>query len=154
MKNAWKVFWVEDGKKRKRHFEGDRFWAESRGVEFHEKPLEAAVAYAKELKQRGLEPELVSGRRAFIQKREQLRPPRLGLTWCPYCVKWREFRLLRIKRSAYVGTPALRCPVCTISEEDFYVKKYNGKLGSLSQEEIRRMHTRSRNAERRTKRAS
>jgi hypothetical protein len=154
MKNAWKVFWTEDGKKRRKIFDGDAIWAEVRNHEFAEKPLEAAVAYAKELRKKGLLPELVSGRRAFIQKKDQLKAPAPGMTWCPYCVKWRHFQILRIRRQSYIGTPALRCPVCTISDEDFYVKKYNGKLGSLSADEIRRMHQRStKNAVGRTQRA-
>lgn len=152
-KNAWRVIWVEDGKKRRKHFEGAEHWAEMRGREFYEKPLDAAVAFAKELKAKDLVPELISVRKAFIQKREQLKPPNVGMTWCPYCVKWRHFNLTRLRRATYLSPAANRCPVCGISDEDYYVKKYNGKLEALSTEEIRRMHKRgTANAERSKKR--
>lgn len=45
-------------------------------------------------------------------------PPR-GHSWCPYCIKYRVFvwsEKFSLKR----------CPICSITEQDFYYKKYNG----------------------------
>ena len=45
--------------------------------------------------------------------------------WCPYCNKYRVFSFdpwLEINR----------CSVCGISDQDFYVRKYNGLFGSPS----------------------
>lgn len=160
-KNAWRVYWTEEGKKKRKHFEGHA-WAAEHGKEgpmpLYEDSLAAAVVFAKELKARGLKPELVSCRRAFIQKRDQLKPPSSGMMWCPYCVKWRRFNITRARFSVrdgpddpprwYLSPAALRCPVCAISDANYWVRKYNGKLETLSQEEMRRMY----DAERRVKR--
>jgi hypothetical protein len=139
MKNAWKVIWVEEGRKRRKWFEGSPDWAEKHIV--YEKPLEAAVAFAKELKKKGLSPEVVSARKAFIQTKDQLRPPGPNYIWCPYCVKWRVFRLLKVKRGDWVGAGANRCPVCYITDSDYHVRRYNGRISNLSAAEIQRRLT-------------
>ena len=36
--------------------------------------------------------------------------------WCPYCGDYRTF---------VTGPHGKQCPMCTISQEDFYVKNYN-----------------------------
>lgn len=141
MKNAWKVIWVEEGRKRKKFFEGNPDWADRRTV--YEKPLEAAVAFAKELKKRGLSPDVVSARKAFIQTKDQARAPGPGMTWCPYCIKWRHFKLLRVRRGDWVGAGANRCPVCYITDENFYVRRYNGRTENLTVAEIRRKLTKA-----------
>ena len=38
--------------------------------------------------------------------------------WCPYCNQWRVFLY-----NDYLGVN--RCNICGISDQDFYVKKYN-----------------------------
>jgi len=45
-----------------------------------------------------------------------------GKFWCPYCADWRTFK---------PWYDYLRCEVCNISNEDWYVKKYN-RLWSAS----------------------
>lgn len=42
-----------------------------------------------------------------------------GHHWCPYC---RQFRVFAF--DSYLGVN--RCPICTISDQDFFFKKYNG----------------------------
>jgi hypothetical protein len=37
--------------------------------------------------------------------------------WCPYCGEWRKYKA--------DGCGYKRCPVCTISTEDFWVKMAN-----------------------------
>jgi len=42
--------------------------------------------------------------------------------WCPYCVEYRKFK--------HDGT-RLVCPVCEVSTEDFYTKRYNKLFGKV-----------------------
>lgn len=108
MTNHWKVLWREGGKFLKRTFVED-------------KPTEA-VAFAKDLKRRGLVVDVVSGRRAYA-------PPRFkekgkGI-WCPYCIKWRDFDEFSVRCGEVILAPTLRCPVCHISINDAYVRQFN-----------------------------
>lgn len=116
--NLWKVFFWEDGKKKVRKFEG-------------EKPTEAIV-YAKELKKKGLYVEVVSGRKAFRPTPEKQLERNQGELWCPYCLKYRVFKMLAIRKESYTTAPLLRCPVCTISTEHWYVRRYNDFPGAAS----------------------
>jgi len=111
--NAWNVQFIEEGVVKIRVFEGNS-----------PKP---AVDFAKEQRRRGLvvDVEVFSRRSAFPPPAKQLSPPRAGLLWCPYCVKWREFEESIIVRPDYETPPHLRCPVCTISIRDYYVRRYN-----------------------------
>lgn len=139
-KNAWRVYWVLDGKRKYRHFEGSDQLAENKGLRWYEKPLEAAVTFAKELKKQGHAPDIVSCRQAFIPTIKDKKPA--GSIWCPYCMKYRQFRLFRVNRKD--GIPAQganRCPVCTITENNYYVQRYNGRIENLTlnrQEYMRR----------------
>ena len=45
--------------------------------------------------------------------------------WCPYCKKIRRFY-----HDEYVD--ARRCPVCGISDREYYVRKYNGLMRNAS----------------------
>lgn len=56
--------------------------------------------------------------------------------WCPYCGKVRLFKLDRVWNSR-------RCPVCGISEADFYVRHYN-KLWELEIDKMVREQERKR----------
>jgi hypothetical protein len=136
-KNAWKVIFWENGKKRSKWFEGDGIWSDKHPIIYNE-PLRAAVQFTKKLKLEGTRAEIVSGRRAFIQTKDQLKPPGPGYLWCPYCIKWRHFKLLRIKKNGYITAGANRCPICFISEDNYFVRRYNGKTENLSMSEIRR----------------
>ena len=51
--------------------------------------------------------------------------PHKSWYWCPYCNKWRVFSY-----DDYLGVN--RCSVCGISDQDFYVRKYNNLFGTLS----------------------
>jgi hypothetical protein len=82
---------------------------------------EKAKAFAKKLVDEDTDKvmsiDLVCGTRAYAPK-EGTKIPRNHL-WCPYCVKPR----------AFADDPELgvkKCPVCGISDNDFYVKKHNG----------------------------
>lgn len=44
--------------------------------------------------------------------------PHKSWRWCPYCNKWRVFNF-----DDYLGVN--RCSICTISDHDFFVRKYN-----------------------------
>lgn len=79
-----------------------------------------AKAYAKKLKEAdeegNMKIDLVSGTKAYPPKKDTKIPR--GHKWCPYCVQPRIFiedRSLGVKR----------CQVCSISDSEFYYKKYN-----------------------------
>jgi len=112
MVNAWKVIWSENKKKFLRKFEGDS-------------PAEA-VSFAKGLKSRGLSVEVISGRKAFKPKWDKVEPPGPGMWWCPYCIKWREFREFAVRdANGVIGPEYMRCPVCTISIFNYWVALFN-----------------------------
>jgi hypothetical protein len=120
---TWKVIWTKpEGGKTFRKFQGA-------------KPSEA-VQFAKSLKQQGLSPNVICANKAWpiTQKQELKRRP--GMVWCPYCVKWRNFKLFAIRRKTYVTDALMRCPVCTVSTNDFYVKKFNGFLEHMSELDV------------------
>lgn len=114
MNNAWKVYWWEDGKKKFKRFD-------------QHKPTEA-VAYAKELKRKGTEVAVVSSRKAYRVPEAKRYSREPGMLWCPYCVEWRRFKLFALRREHYITAEEMRCPVCTISTGDFYVRKYNQEI--------------------------
>lgn len=119
----WKVLWrTAEGKKSFRRFEGA-------------KPSEA-VQYAKELKRQGLKPNVISANHAYPPTKEQEEKRRPGQLWCPYCIKWRNFKLMALKRATYITDAFMRCPICTISTNDFYVKKYNNFLDHMDEGEV------------------
>jgi hypothetical protein len=114
MDNSWKVFWWEEGRKKFRRFN-------------QHKPTEA-VAFAKDLKKKGIEVAVVSGRKAYRipESKKFNREP--GMLWCPYCVEWRRFKEFALKKENYVTGADFRCPVCTISTADYFVRKYNEEI--------------------------
>lgn len=126
---VWKVLWTTtEGKKTFRKFQGD-------------KPSEA-VQFAKKLKRSGLKPNVISANHAFRPTEKQEINRRQGMIWCPYCVKWRTFKLFALKKPTYKTEAFMRCPVCTISTNDFYVKKYNGFLEHMDESELVKLLTR------------
>ena len=125
----WKVLWRnQEGQKKFRRFQGD-------------KPTEA-VQFAKELKRQGLKPNVISSSHAFPPTREQEEKRRPGQIWCPYCLRWRSFKLMVLKRATYETDALMRCPVCTISTNDFFVKKYNDFLEHMSEDDLIKKLTR------------
>lgn len=44
-----------------------------------------------------------------------------GVWWCPYCIKLRPFKHVR----DWTGREHMQCPVCKITERDFWVRRYN-----------------------------
>lgn len=56
-----------------------------------------------------------------------------GVWWCPYCVKLRPFKLMQTDRG-----PSMYCPVCTIDNYDFHVRKHNPKAAIIEQAKIQR----------------
>jgi len=115
--NAWKVIWYENSHKYlKNNFDGDSPRASG------------AIDYAKSLIARGIPVDhvhVVSKRKAFPPTTEMLAKKILGFSWCPYCLKWREFKYSALKLKDMVIPEEYRCPVCTISINDYYVKLYN-----------------------------
>ncbi|HET7713633.1 MAG TPA: hypothetical protein VFK94_04895 [Patescibacteria group bacterium] len=119
----WTVKWRNpEGKLSKKHFEG-------------KSPAEA-VQFAKQLKKQGLSPNVFSSNHAFPPTKDQEEKRRPGMMWCPYCIKWRNFKMMAIKRSTYTSEAFMRCPICTISVNDYYVRKYNGFLEHMTEAEV------------------
>lgn len=114
MQNAWKVVWFDQGKKFKKSFIGD-------------KPRESgAIDFGKKIKERGItQVHIVSKIRAFAPPATQRTAPEYGMIWCPYCLKWRFFVEKAVSQSGHLGPLLYRCPICTISIKDAYVRKYN-----------------------------
>lgn len=112
MENAWKVIWQEHGKKLLKRFPGDP-------------TPKTAVAFAKQLKARGLTVEgVVSQRKAYPPPAHMRERIGKGI-WCPYCVKWRDFREFPVKLHGITLPSLLRCPCCHISIDDGFVRQYN-----------------------------
>lgn len=115
MINGWKVIWFEGDKKRVRKFEGDS-------------PKESgAIHFGKRLQASGLNRvHIVSQRKAFAPPKDKRQAPETGMLWCPYCLKWRHFIETAIMDADGIRSPVLwRCPICTISVSNFYVRRYN-----------------------------
>lgn len=116
MSQGWKVIWYKDGKKFKKPFQGD-------------KPRESgAIDYARSLIAKGVPKDdvhLVSMVTAFAPLKSTPTAPQPGMVWCPYCLKWRFF----VEKALLIGgfrTPLLwRCPICSISIKDVWVRKFN-----------------------------
>lgn len=115
MQNAWNVFWLsEDGARKYKKFEGDS----PRGS--------GAIDFAKKLRSFGrTNIEIVSRRKAFAPPPKQSKAPEAGMVWCPYCLKWRHFVNTSIRHNGIKGPQLFRCPICTISIKDYYVRLYN-----------------------------
>jgi hypothetical protein len=113
MQNAWNVQWKENEHLLRKVFDGDS------------PKLSGAVDYAKQLRDRGFPVDIISRRRGFPPPIKFKEPPQLGMLWCPYCIKWREFHVAAVKTTEYTGPSLLRCPACTISIMDYYVRRHN-----------------------------
>ena len=111
--NTWSVIWWQSGKKYIKRFPGD-------------KPSESgAIDFGKKLQDRGIKPNIISAKKAFAPPFKIRTPPELGMIWCPYCLKWRWFVNKAIRHGELVGPSLWRCPICTISIRDAYVRMYN-----------------------------
>ena len=136
MTNAWKVIWYDDDRKFLKRFEGDS-------------PRESgAIEFGKSLQSVGIKSiHIVSQRKAFAPPKDKLVPPEHGMLWCPYCLKWKTFIETSIMDKDGIRSPIdWRCPVCTISIRNFYVRRYNlemvlrfeGRAEMQSENKIRR----------------
>jgi hypothetical protein len=91
------------------------------------------LALEAAFKNKGYAAHLVSRTKAFAPKTEE--GPE-GSLWCPYCRRWREFRVPRGDEDAPVGSYAWQnsvlarleiamCPWCGVTVEEFHVKYHN-----------------------------
>jgi hypothetical protein len=111
---SWNVIWWDGHEKFIKRFPGDK--PSSSG----------ALAFAKRQQERGLKPYIVSASKAFGPTRDvQLQPRPDDAIWCPYCLKYRQFHKKAILRDGVLGPELWRCPICTISIKDAYVRMYN-----------------------------
>lgn len=97
-------------------------------VEVFRAAKDYAIKLKKEDPESNMKIDLVSGTKAYPPNKDT----KLGKyeNWCPYCMKPRVFyndNNLGVKR----------CPVCKISESDFYFKKYNGIFDNEKYEYIK-----------------
>lgn len=129
MGNTWKIIWTDkEGKRRLKRF-GD---------------VKEAIAKRDSLREAGLDPNVVSAVHAFAipkldkkgKPHRKSQPPSGRHIWCPYCIEWRLFSVSAIRFDGISSPEANRCPVCTISDEDFHVKKMNHRLGVVDDEKL------------------
>jgi hypothetical protein len=114
MQQAWNVIWFQDKKKYIKSFEGEL------------PRVSGAVDYAKKLRKRGIVEVFVTSRRkAFAPPLAKKEPPQSGLLWCPYCLSWREYIYRAIRTNGLVGPFVWRCPICSVSINDYWVKRFN-----------------------------
>ena len=111
--NTWKVLWEPRENHRKvKKFPGDS-------------PKEA-VEFAKRLKTKGrVVLGVISCRKAYAPPKDKEKPDQYGIMWCPYCVKWRAFDIMGKYLGSVLLPPDLRCPVCTVSINEYWVRFFN-----------------------------
>ena len=122
-KNWWKLLIKKDGK---------RFFMRKEDVK-------DAVATAKELRAQGAEVEVVSAIHGFKPTRKAGPRPSSKHYWCPYCVKWRVFKYMAVTVAGVRGPEDMHCPICLISDHDYYVRRYNGLFGDVDLEMVYRL---------------
>lgn len=118
MQNAWCVQYELEGRTVVKVFEGDSPKASG------------AVGFKKELESAGTKAEIYSRRRGFPPPQKYADPPRPGMLWCPYCIKWRDFEQLVVVRPEYETPELLRCTTCLISIKDYWVRLTNPSMVS------------------------
>lgn len=77
----------------------------------------------KELNSRGIKAHLVC--RRFPKFPPKGEPEDSDMLWCPYCRRWRWFSVPK-KRPPFSGLEIKCCQWCLISEDDAYVRTFNG----------------------------
>lgn len=118
---AWKVLWTDrEGKRR---------------IKKYPKPA-GAVEWAQGLKADGLTAHVVSGTHAYPPNPKAGERPSSKHYWCPYCIKWRVFHLRAIRFEGILSPAELRCEICQISTNDYYVQKYNHLMGTADEKKI------------------
>lgn len=92
----------------------------------------AGLALVEQLKVKEVTAHLVSRLKAFPPKGV----PNDGELWCPYCRRWREFRVPQGDEDAPIGSYSWQnavlsrleipiCPWCGITTQEFHVKTFN-----------------------------
>jgi hypothetical protein len=120
---SWKVLWTQqDGSKTFRRFQ--------------DPSPHDAIVFARGLKKDGLKPSIISSNKSWPPTQAQEKNRRTGDMWCPYCIKWRRFRLFRIHKASYTTDAFMRCPICTISTNDYWVRKYNQMIEHITESEL------------------
>lgn len=121
MINGWVVIWFQNHRKYKKNgFEGDSPSA-SGAIDYAKKVVTSRGIPVKDV-------HIVSKRKAFGPSQKALGKREPGSLWCPYCLKWRFFHISSVMNDGIVGPELMRCPICTISVNDYYVKKYNATM--------------------------
>src|SRR5262245_51025574 len=119
----WKVVWTEKkGGKRK-------------AIRFNN--VKEAVAVRKLKRQEGLECDVISLSKAYPPQKYSGTKPQ-GHLWCPWCVHWRIFKVFALKKDGIKGPDLLRCSFCYISSADYYIRRYNGLLGVVTKEQLKK----------------
>jgi hypothetical protein len=101
--------------------------------------VKSAVDKAKQFRAKGYEAEVISKSKAYGPTRKAGPRPSSKHYWCPYCIKWRVFRYMAVRRMGILGPEDMRCPVCLISDHNYYIRKYNGLLGTADLEMVYRL---------------
>ena len=86
-----------------------------------------AKAFRTKLRDRGITGPIHLISKAWAYPPQKSAGPRPnGLLWCPYCVSWRNFKLISYRTKEF-PTPdeAVLCEVCSIPIINGFVQKYN-----------------------------
>lgn len=76
-----------------------------------------------QLSERGVKAHVVCRRYPHFPPKGEAPEP--GMLWCPYCRRWRWFKVPK-KRPPFSTLEIKCCAWCWISEDDAFVKNYNG----------------------------
>lgn len=95
--------------------------AKTKDILCYEDKLPEAKALRDKIKKKypSVKVYLFSRCKAYAPPEDFIRRPYSDHLWCPYCNKMRFF-------SRDYNLDVKRCEICTISTNDFYVKRYNG----------------------------
>lgn len=92
--------------------------------------LKEASAFRKTLREKGVTGDihLISRARAYPPQ-EKSGPRPKGHLWCPYCVRYRVFRRMTVKRKDFdYADDETVCTICLIPIENYHVRLHNGML--------------------------
>lgn len=108
-----------------------------RRIEKLTRDVRGAMVVAEQLREKGIKAHVASRNGMGLKHYPVGRPEDESQLWCPYCRRWRWFKIPSLKRHVEIGSTEWMlnsfhnqeiriCAWCCISELDFHVKRANG----------------------------